>query len=128
MSALYKVYTFQEAAELWGLGESTLRSRAYRDDFLPGETRKSGDTWLVTEEAMRRIYGKPEMERFFDCETHRVDKGYIIHYTNDPYFPTQAVVEDADGNMEMIDLGYEPWEGLDEFLDLVIEKYEEVSK
>src|SRR5699024_662338 len=62
MNPLYQVYTFQEAAELWGLGESTLRSRAYRDDFLPGETRKSGDTWLVTDEAMRRIYGSSKEE------------------------------------------------------------------
>ena len=64
MNPLHQVYTFQEAAELWGLGESTLRSRAYRDEFLPGEVRKSGKTWLVTDDAMRRIYGaaKEELE------------------------------------------------------------------
>lgn len=62
MNPLHQVYTFQEATELWGLGESTLRSRAYRDDFLPGEVRKSGKTWLITDDAMRRIYGSTKEE------------------------------------------------------------------
>ena len=62
MNPLNKVYTFQEASELWGLGESTLRSRAYRNEFLPGEARKSGKTWLITDDAMRRIYGSQKYE------------------------------------------------------------------
>src|SRR5690606_27453362 len=62
MNPLHQVYTFAEAAELWGLGESTLRSRAYRGEFLPGEARKSGKTWLVTDDAMRRIYGSTKEE------------------------------------------------------------------
>lgn len=62
MNPLNKVYTFQEAAKLWGLGESTLRSRASRGEFLPDEIRKSGKVWLITDEAMRRIYGPTKEE------------------------------------------------------------------
>ena len=71
MNILNKVYTFQEAAELWGLGESTLRSRAYRDGFLPGEARKSGKTWLVTDDAMRRIYGPSKRVRIERINRHK---------------------------------------------------------
>jgi hypothetical protein len=42
------------------LGHSTLREAAKHNRFLPGEIRKSGGTWLVTEEAMRRLYGEPK--------------------------------------------------------------------
>ena len=48
--------TFAEATKRWGLGHSTLREAARHSRFLPGEIRKSGGTWLVPEEAMRRLY------------------------------------------------------------------------
>ena len=57
---LESVLTFSEATEKWGLGHSTLRESAKHNRFLPGETRKSGGTWLVTYEAMRRMYGEPK--------------------------------------------------------------------
>lgn len=60
MTSLNKVYTFAEATSIWGLGEATLRNRASRGSFEDGDIRKSGDTWLVTDEAMHRIYGKPK--------------------------------------------------------------------
>ena len=66
MNPLNKVYTFQEAAKLWGLGESTLRSRASRGEFLPDEIRKSGKVWLITDEAMERIYGSQKYELIGD--------------------------------------------------------------
>jgi hypothetical protein len=52
------VYTFSEAAELWGLGESTLRKARFDGRFLEGEIRQSGSTWLVTRQAMERLYGE----------------------------------------------------------------------
>jgi len=69
-----EVMTFAEATEKWGLGHSTLREAAKHNRFLPGETRKSGGTWLVTEEAMRRLYGEPK--RVKDMQYYR--KGNII--------------------------------------------------
>ncbi len=57
--ALYEVLTFAEAAEKWGLGESTLRSAIHRGRFEEGkEVRKSGKTWLITVSAMKRVYGE----------------------------------------------------------------------
>jgi hypothetical protein len=63
------IYSFSEAAEMWGLGESTLRNRAltggfermdlkYGSDFI-----KSGSTWLITDMSMRKIYGPPKHKR-----------------------------------------------------------------
>jgi hypothetical protein len=51
------IYTFSEAAELWGLGESTLRKARFDGRFQEGEIRQSGSTWLVTSQAMERLYG-----------------------------------------------------------------------
>lgn len=55
-----KILTFSEATQKWGLGKSTLRESARNDRFNEGEIRKSGNTWLVTEEAMKRLYGEPQ--------------------------------------------------------------------
>ena len=57
---LEQVLTFAEATKRWGLGHSTLRESVRHNRFLPGETRKSGGTWLVTEKAMKRLYGEPK--------------------------------------------------------------------
>ncbi|WP_265445136.1 helix-turn-helix domain-containing protein [Acetivibrio straminisolvens] len=51
------VFTFAEAAEIWGLSESTLRKAQFDGRFRENETRKSGKIWLVTRRAMERIYG-----------------------------------------------------------------------
>ena len=66
---LEQVLTFAEAAKRWGLGHSTLREAAKHNRFLPGEIRKSGGTWLVTEEAMKRLYGEPK--RVKDMQYYR---------------------------------------------------------
>lgn len=54
----YNVLTFPEAQEKWGLGTSTLRKAVMDNRFEEGEIRKSGSNWLVTYEAMERLYGK----------------------------------------------------------------------
>ena len=50
--------TFKEASEKFGVAASTLRHRQRDGRFEDGDTRKSGNTWLVTESAMQRLYGK----------------------------------------------------------------------
>ncbi|HFL3686897.1 TPA: helix-turn-helix domain-containing protein [Clostridioides difficile] len=57
----YKVFTFKEATSIWGLGESTLRSVVKQNNLVEGvHYRKSGSNWLITEEAMLKLYGKPK--------------------------------------------------------------------
>ena len=57
---LHSVMTFPEAAERWGLGESTLRSMTRDGRLKVGEDyRKSGRSWLITEAAMIKLYGEP---------------------------------------------------------------------
>jgi|GEM_PF-6587991 len=60
LNNLDTVYTFAEAQEKWGLGDSTLRKAKYDDRFEKGEVRKSGSNWLVTHAAMKRLYGDPK--------------------------------------------------------------------
>ncbi|WP_105176835.1 helix-turn-helix domain-containing protein [Clostridium cagae] len=55
---LDEVMTFAEASEKWGLGESTLRSTIRTDRLVEGvDYKKSGKVWLITKEAMERVYG-----------------------------------------------------------------------
>lgn len=56
---LDEIMTFSEASEIWGLGESTLRSTIRTDKLKEGaDYRKSGKVWLITKEAMVRVYGE----------------------------------------------------------------------
>lgn len=56
-----EVLTFAEAAELWGLSMGTLRmrlSKGYMGDLIEGvDYRKSGKVWLITKDAMLKLYG-----------------------------------------------------------------------
>ncbi|WP_252217361.1 helix-turn-helix domain-containing protein [Clostridium sp. VAP41] len=58
INPLDEVMTFAEASEKWGLGESTLRSTIRTDRLVEGvDYKKSGKVWLITKEAMERVYG-----------------------------------------------------------------------
>ena len=63
-SAILKnVMTFTEASKNWGLGESTLRSAIKTDRFEENiDYKKSGNVWLITYDAMVRVYGEPKCE------------------------------------------------------------------
>ncbi len=59
------VMTFTEASERWDIAPRTLRASATGQNGAPPrfkehEFAKSGGTWLVTEKAMRRLYGDPK--------------------------------------------------------------------
>lgn len=61
---IYEIYTASEASELWGLERSAVRKAIDRNKFEKelGEIRKSGGTWLVTKEAMERVFGTPNRD------------------------------------------------------------------
>lgn len=60
---LDEVMAFSEASEIWGLGESTLRSTVRTDKLIEGvDHRKSGKVWLITKDAMIRVYGETKNE------------------------------------------------------------------
>ncbi len=55
------VMTFKEAAEKWGKKDNTLRMMVRTDKLIEGiDYRKSGNTWIITKEAMEKLYGKIE--------------------------------------------------------------------
>jgi hypothetical protein len=56
---LSDVMTVTEAAAEWGFDPSTLRYACIGGKFSTNEARKSGGTWLITRQAMKRVYGEP---------------------------------------------------------------------
>lgn len=107
-----------------GSGSSTFRATLPTKWVREMGLSESDRDLLLSFDGEKIIIENNCIAKFFECETHQVDMGYIIHYTNDPCFPTHAVVEDADGHMEMVNIEDEDWEDLDDFLDLIIRKYE----
>ena len=61
VNPLVRIYTAQEAAELWGLAEPTVRQWIRRGKFRDDEARKSAGTWLVTHKGMERVAGEPKV-------------------------------------------------------------------
>lgn len=61
MNIINDVLTFAELAEKWGLSMGTLRmrlSKGYMGDLIEGvDYKKSGKVWLITKEAMIKLYG-----------------------------------------------------------------------
>lgn len=55
-----EVMTFKEASEKWNVSTSNLRNNVRNGRFEDDEVRKSGEVWLVTERAMKRLYGEPK--------------------------------------------------------------------
>lgn len=52
------LYTFGEAAKIYGLDDSCLRKRVARGKFIVGEdVKKMGATWIITEQALVRNFG-----------------------------------------------------------------------
>ncbi|SPF51223.1 conserved hypothetical protein [Candidatus Desulfosporosinus infrequens] len=56
---LKDVLTGPEAAQLWSIGESTVRNAAAAGKFNEDEARRAGKNWLITREGMKRVFGDP---------------------------------------------------------------------
>jgi hypothetical protein len=57
-NSILEVLTFSEAAEIWDIDPSTLRHRVTSEKLNEGiDYRKSGKVWLITRNAMERLYG-----------------------------------------------------------------------
>ena len=60
-SVIEEIYTVNEAAEKWGMSEGTLRNAIKTDKFIEKvEWRKAGRITLISEKAMKRVYGEPK--------------------------------------------------------------------
>lgn len=58
---LKDILTISEASQIWGVPLKTLRDRCNISKiFTNKDIRKSAGTWLITREAMERVYGKPK--------------------------------------------------------------------
>lgn len=65
MDEIDNILTLAEAAEEWNIPIRTLQCAAtgqkgFPPRFHKDETRQSGRTWLVTRQAMKRLYGDPK--------------------------------------------------------------------
>lgn len=64
---LKEVYTFAEAAKLYGLTDgSTLRKAVQNGRFKEDEIKKVGTTWVVTKSAMDRLYDNQKKKGIAD--------------------------------------------------------------
>ena len=53
--------SFQEATKKWGLSESTLRQAVFHGRLKEEEEiHNFGKQWVITDAAMRRLYGEPK--------------------------------------------------------------------
>lgn len=53
---LYEVLTLSEAADIYNISHSTLKTNLSKNIYRKGELRKSGSTWLITRKAIKRLY------------------------------------------------------------------------
>ena len=68
MNALEEVLTLKEASQIWQVSDNTLKQKCIgrvKGDlaFTQEECRQSGKTWLVTRQAMIRLYGEPPHDK-----------------------------------------------------------------
>lgn len=56
-SLLSQVLTAREADEEWGMASGTVRRDCNRGRFYAEEVKKSAGTWLITRQALSRVYG-----------------------------------------------------------------------
>lgn len=63
------LYTFGEAAKIYGLDDSCLRKRVARGKFIIGEdVKKMGATWIITEKALVSNFGVEKLNRYKSIE------------------------------------------------------------
>lgn len=58
--SLCDIYSGPEAAEKWGVGESTVRNYAAQGKFLSNEIIRLKRDWGITRQGMIRLFGKPK--------------------------------------------------------------------
>ena len=59
------LYTFGEAAKIYGLDDSCLRKRVARGKFIVGEdVKKMGATWIITEKALVNSFGVEKLKEY----------------------------------------------------------------
>ena len=94
------VLTFKEASEKFGVAASTLRHRQRDGRFEEGDTRKSGNTWLVTVEAMKRLYGDP-LDLYDKINDLLIQSGYETEWDVDQFI-TRKEIEEGEGDKDKI--------------------------
>jgi len=72
---LNDVMTLQEASKRWNVTADALKQNCrgrVKNGLKPGEYRKSGKNWLVTRQAMERLYGEEiKMLKVINCTSNQ---------------------------------------------------------
>ena len=66
--------TTSEAAERWGLDDSTIRHAIRSGRIREDERKKSGWVWLVSTEAVKRLYGEEKRMRYTEDQVKEIAK------------------------------------------------------
>ena len=64
----YKWLTTSEISQRWGIADATVRMAIKKGRILPDECRKTGygpygGVWLIREDAVRRLWGRPKLSQ-----------------------------------------------------------------
>lgn len=64
-SYLFRLYTFLDIGEIYGIDASCLRKKVARGKFVIDEDiKKLGTTWIITEQAMIKNFGTRKFEEY----------------------------------------------------------------
>ncbi len=86
----------------------------YSEKIIPGRKNKN----LIDVKENEKI------KTFMNTDTYNRDRGYIIHISRESGFENEAVIEDQDGRLFYVDVSEYDWQDLEDFLDVVVQKYE----
>lgn len=65
------LYTFLEAAKIYGLGESCFRKQVTSNKLVESvDVKKRGTTWIITEQALVRNFGLEKLVQYKNRESN----------------------------------------------------------
>lgn len=73
--------SLKDAADMWHLEESTLRKAIASNKFIVNQdVKKFGKQWIITKEAMERVYGYLKKDSVFNDSISDIKKRQIYYF------------------------------------------------
>lgn len=128
MDNINTILTFREASERWNLDSSTLRKIVKRKKLKEGiDYRKSGCVWLITETAMKRVFGPEPLVLYVSTDLDKVlNKAEYIEMVKKEFKNIKEASEN-EWDYKQLELSIDPEEefGLINLDDIVRNEFKE---
>lgn len=128
MDNINTILTFREASERWNLDSSTLRKIVKRKKLKEGiDYRKSGCVWLITETAMKRVFGPEPLVLYVSTDLDKVlNKAEYIEMVKREFKNIKEASEN-EWDYKQLELSIDPEEefGLINLDDIVRNEFKE---